>query len=104
MADDLDAGFAPPPFNTTTAVVALRRQLRDCKLNERQGGEWYELAGRRVVEVAVAPSAPKVIAARLAKRPALTPEWTTHTLQSAADVRRFQDLVKQQLARWTTDD
>ena len=44
------------------------------------------------------------IEARLARRPALNPDWTTHTLASAADVRRFTDTVQQAMRRWDHDD
>ncbi len=97
MADDF--GFAPPPFNAADALVALKRQLRDFKLTER--GNTYERSGKRIVELS---SDAQSITAKLCKRPALTPEWTSHTLRSSADVRKFQDTVKQNLARWSTDD
>lgn len=103
-ADNDLAGFAPPAFNATNALVALRRQLRDFKLTERQGGALFEQSGRRIVELAISPDAPSCLQAKLVKKPALTPEWTTHRLASSADVRKFQDTVKQHLARWATDD
>jgi hypothetical protein len=88
-----------PTFKPAEAVVQLKRQLRDLRLTER--GNAYELAGQTIAELVVAEGA---IEARLAKRPAVRPEWTKHRLASAADVRRFLDTVKAQLARWRQDD
>jgi len=96
MSDDF---FAPPPFKPADALVQLKRQLRDLKLSER--GSALELKGRSIVDLAADDT---VITARLVKRPALAPEWATHTLKNAADVRRFVDTVKQQLARWSSDE
>ena len=96
MSDDF---FAPPPFKPADALVQLRRQLRHLKLSER--GAAFELKGRSIVDLAAGDAA---ITARLVKRPVLTPEWTTHTLKNAADVRRFVDTVRQQLARWSSDE
>jgi hypothetical protein len=94
-----DDFFAPPPFKPAEALLTLKRQLRDLALAER--GSAFELKGRGIVELVAGDSA---ITARLVKRPALTPEWTTHTLKNSADVRRFVDTVKQQLARWSSDE
>ena len=93
-----ESSFAPPPFNPMDALVTLKRQLRDLRLAER--GDAFELKGQSVVELKAADAA---IEARLAKRPQRTPEWTTHTLRAAPDLRRFVDLVKQQLARWSEE-
>ena len=95
MSDDF---FAPPPFNADAALMQLKRQLRDLKLNER--GPAFELKGRGVVTLAADAGE---VAARLAKRPATTPEWTVHVLRNSADVRRFVDTVKLQLKRWSAD-
>ncbi len=97
MSDDF--GFAPPPFKAADALVALKRQLRDLKLTER--GNNYERSGKRIVELTLDEP---VIRAKLVKKPALTPEWTSHALANAADVRRFTDTVKSQLARWSDAD
>jgi hypothetical protein len=94
-----DFGFAPPPFNPEAALVPLRRSLRELGLAERGNG--YELRGRRVVEL---DSAPGSIAVRLARRPALTPEWDRQQLQSAADSRKLLDELKKRLARWERDE
>ena len=98
MSDD-GFGFAPPPFDPDAALLQLRRQLRDLKLDER--GAQFLLKGRPVAELKAADGA---IEARLVKRPAIAPVWTTHPLKSAADVRRFTDTVRLQLGRWSADD
>jgi hypothetical protein len=90
--------FAPPAFNPAAALPGLKRRLRDLGLAER--GAAFELKGRAVVELRTTPA---TIEARLAKRPAVTPEWTTHTLKAGPDVRRFAELVQQQLARWSEE-
>ena len=95
----MDDFFAPPPFKPAEAMVQLKRQLRELRpLAERGNG--FELRGQTVVELAADDSA---ISARLAKRPARTPEWTQHALRNSADVRRFVEAVKAQLARWSDE-
>jgi hypothetical protein len=94
MSDD--GFFAPPPFKPADALVQLKRQLREMRqLAER--GNVFELKGQEVVSLEATPT---TIEARLAKRPQRTPEWTPHILKNSADVRRFVDVVKAQLARW----
>jgi hypothetical protein len=97
MSDDF--GFAPPPFKPIDALVALKRQLRDCGLAER--GNAFELRGKRVVELAIDADA---IQARLARRLALTPEWDRFSLKSAADGRKLVDEVRKRLSRWESDE
>jgi hypothetical protein len=93
-------GFAPPPFKAAEALVALKRQLRDLRpLAER--GMRYEIGGRAVLELAAEDG---TIVARIAKRPAQTPEWTTTRLASSLDVRRFVDTVRQRLRQWEHDE
>lgn len=95
----MDDFFAPPPFKPADALVQLKRQLRELRpLAERGNG--FELQGRTVIELAAAA---QHIEARLAKRPAVSPEWTPHLLKNSADVRRFVDTVKTQLARWSDE-
>lgn len=95
----MDDFFALPAFKPADALVQLKRQLRDLRpLAER--GTAFEIRGQSVIELSATDSA---IEARLAKRPAMTPEWTKHTLKSSLDVRRFVDAVKQQLARWSDE-
>lgn len=89
-----------PAFQAADALVLLKRQLRDLKpLAER--GNRYEIKGRPVIELAATEQA---IAAKLARRPATSPEWSASTLASSLDVRRFVDEVKQRLRRWENDE
>ena len=91
--------FALPAFKPEEAVVLLKRQLRDLKpLAERGSG--FEIGGKRVIELSTDANS---ITARLAKRPALSPEWQAFTLKSSADVRKCVDDVKKRLARWQQD-
>lgn len=98
----MDDFFAPPPFRPDEALQQLRRALRELRPLQERAGEpiAFELGGQRVVELAVQDGA---IAARLARRPARTPEWQAHTLKDAADVRRFTEAVRRALAGWTDD-
>jgi hypothetical protein len=96
MSDDDPSSFAPPLFKVPESLQTLKRQLRELRLAER--GDVFELRGQTVVELKAADT---TIDARLAKRPARSPEWTRHQLKNGADVRRFVDVVKQQLARWS---
>ena len=96
MSDDF---FALPAFKPDEALVALKRQLRDLKpLAERGNG--FEIGGKRVIELASDASS---ITARLAKRPAVSPEWQPQVLKNSADVRKCVDEVKKRLARWQQD-
>ena len=92
-------GFAPPPFKPDDALVQIRRALRDLKLAER--GTAYELRGRRVVELSVDATA---VQARVARKPALTPEWDRLQVTSAAEQRKLVDEVKKRLARWEREE
>ncbi|MFZ5543558.1 MAG: hypothetical protein ACOZJZ_08360 [Pseudomonadota bacterium] len=95
----MDDFFAPPAFKPAEALVQLKRQLRELRpLAERGNG--FELRGQAVVELSADGQA---LQARLVKRPARSPEWTQHTLKNSADVRRFVDTVKAQLARWSDE-
>jgi hypothetical protein len=93
-----DESVAPPPFKPDEALQTLRKQLRELRLAERAGV--FELKGQAIVELTATPSS---IDARLVKRPARTPEWTLHRLNNGADVRRFVETVKRELARWAED-
>ena len=100
MAGDGEAGgFAPPPFKPDEALVQLRRALRDLKLVER--GNAFELRGKRVLELALAEGG---IAVKLARRPALTPEWDRQTGGSTVAQRKLLDEMKKRLARWEQED
>ncbi|MDE2371694.1 MAG: hypothetical protein KGN16_22195 [Burkholderiales bacterium] len=94
-----DFGFTPPPFKPDEAVMQIRRALRDLKLAER--GNAYELRGKRVVELQIDGDA---IAARVARKLALTPEWDRIAVRSAAEQRKFVDNVKARLARWDHEE
>ena len=96
MSED---AFAPPPFKAEEALLGLRRSLRELGLAERAGR--YELRGLPVCELALEDGA---IGARLVQRPARTPEWRAQRLRSGADVRRFVEDLKRQLARWSDRD
>ena len=98
MPDD-DWGFAPPAFNPEQSLLQLQRAMRDCKLGAR--GRGFELRGKTVVELEVRDGA---VAVRVARRPALTAEWDTFSVRSAADQRKLIDEVKKRLARWTDED
>jgi hypothetical protein len=96
MSDDF---FALPAFKPDEALTTLKRQLRDLKpLAER--GTGFEIGGKRVVDLAADAT---TITARLAKRPATSPEWQTLSLKNSADVRKCVDEVKKRLARWEQD-
>jgi hypothetical protein len=97
MSDDF---FAPPPFKPDEALQTLKRSLRDLRpLAERGNG--FEISGKRVIELSAEAT---TIVARLAKRPAHTPEWEPMVLKNSADVRKCVDEVKKRLARWTAED
>ena len=98
MPDD-DWGFAPPPFNAEQSLLQLQRAMRDQKLAGR--GTAFELRGKAVVDLQRKDDA---IAVRLARRLALTPEWDTFTVKTAADQRKLIDEVKRRLARWLEED
>ena len=98
MPDD-DFGFALPPFNAEQSLQQLQRAMRDLKLTAR--GTAFEQRGKRVIEL---QRQGDTIAARLARRLALTPEWDSFTVKSASDQRKLIDEVKKRLARWGDDD
>ena len=99
MPDEPDNGLAPPPFNADSALVQLKRSLRDLKLAER--GNAYELRGKRVVELQAESGA---IAVRLARKPALTPEWDKSVVKSATEQRKLIDKLKNRLERWEREE
>ena len=99
MSNPGDDFFAPPAFKPDEALVTLKRLLREQRpLAER--GQRFELNGKPVIEV-IAEAA--TIQARLAKRPAMSPEWDQLTLKNGADVRKLIDEVKKRLSRWQQD-
>jgi len=99
MTDSADDFFKPPAFKPDEALTLLKRQLRDVRpLAERGNG--FEIAGKRVIELTAESS---TLTARLAKRPATSPEWEAMTLKNSADVRKCVDEVKKRVARWQRD-
>lgn len=97
MADDF---FSPPPFKAEEALVQLKRGLRDLRaLSERGAG--FELKGQPVIDLAVDGA---TLRARIAKRPARSPEWETRVLKNSADVRQFTADVKKRLENWSSDE
>ncbi|RTL15322.1 MAG: hypothetical protein EKK52_20635 [Burkholderiales bacterium] len=97
MSDDA-WDIALPPFDADNALLALKRFARDQGLAERS--EDWLLAGQAVLTLALDGA---TIQARLAKRPARSPEWEAFTLQSAPDARRLQDELRRRLLRWKDD-
>ena len=83
MSDEPNDFVAPPAFRPAEALVQLKRQLRDLKLAER--GDRYDDRGHAIAELRVVDDA---IEARLVRRPARAPEWTTQRLASSSEVRR----------------
>jgi hypothetical protein len=95
----MDDFFAPPPFKPDDALVQLKRALRELRpLTERGNG--FELQGLRVIELSVDGAS---LQARVAKRPARSPDWETRTLKNSADVRQFTDNIKRRLGRWSDE-
>ncbi len=99
MADEGEFGFTPPPFKAAEALLQIKRALRDLKLTER--GTAFELRGKRVVELSLGDA---TIAAKLARKLALTPEWDKQNIDSSAAQRKLVDEVKKRLARWEREE
>jgi hypothetical protein len=97
VSDDL--GFAPTPFNADSALITLKRALRDMRLTER--GNAYELRGKRVVALSVDGA---TLQAQLARRLMLTPEFDRIAVNSSADQRKLVDEVKKRLSRWESEE
>jgi hypothetical protein len=93
-------GFAPPPFQPEEALQRLRRELREMGLAEREG--LFERRGVRIARLKVAPGS---LLAEVVKRPSRSsPEWSTRTLKSGADVRDFAADLKKKLGQWSDND
>jgi hypothetical protein len=92
-------GETPSPFDAEAALQQLRRALRELKLAERGAG--YELRGRRIAELKIDGDA---VAARLARRPALSPEWDLRRLAGVEAQRQWLVELKKRLARWEAED
>lgn len=91
--------FALPAFKPEQALLNLKRSLRDLRqLSER--GNQFELKGQVVLELSADET---LLHAKLAKRPARSPEWEARACKDAAQVRALQDEIKRRLARWTDE-
>jgi hypothetical protein len=100
MSDLPDFGFAPPPFKAEEALVQLRRSLREVKALAERGTTSSCAASR----CSSWPSTEGAIAARLARRPAVAPEWDRITVKSGAEQRKLLDDIKKRVERWTRED
>lgn len=110
MSDELGDFFALPPFKADEALVQLRRQLKELKLQEQPGSTPHRFALKGVVVAelhvaAVTADAPKsALAAAVVKRPLQRPEWVRQQLDSRDAVRKWLDALKRQLANWSDDE
>ena len=95
-----DLGFAPPPFDASTALPLLHRDLRGLGLTERGGV--FERRGVAITRVALDGD---TLRAGVVKRPSRSsPEWTHKALQSGADIRDFVADLKKKLNGWSDRD
>lgn len=95
-----DDSFAPPAFRPDEALVQLKRSLREQRgLTERAGG--FDWKGHAVIALALDGNA---IAARLAKRPARSPEWEVRRVASSVELRKLLDDVRARIKRWSDAD
>ena len=88
-----------PAFDAEAALVQLKRALRDLKLAER--GTFFELRGKRVLELKLAGAAIEV---RIARKLSNTPEWDRRAVASSTAQRQLQADIQQRLARWEQED
>ena len=96
MNDDF---FTLPDFKPDQALLNLKRALRDLRsLQER--GNAFELQGQPVLQLAVDD---KLLTAKIARKPARSPEWDVKACKNSADVRALQDEIKRRLLRWTDE-
>lgn len=96
MNDDF---FKLPAFQPEQALLTLKRALRDLRsLSER--GSSFLLQGQVMLELSLDAH---TLHARLAKKPARSPEWDLHDCKSNADLRKLQDEIKRRVARWTDE-
>ena len=99
LNDDPIDSFAPPPFKSDVTLLQMQRTLRDLKLQARGNG--FELRGKRLAELSIEGDA---IAARMAKKAALTPEWDRTRITSTTEQRKWLDELRRRLARWNHED
>lgn len=95
MDEDGLAGWTQPAFDVAKALQQLQRAMRDAKLVER--GPGWLLNGREVAALTLDAGA---VRARLARRPALTPQWEDTRITDTTAQRRWLDECKRRLARW----
>ena len=96
----MDDAFALPPFKPDEALVQLRRSLRELRgLAERGGG--FDWKGQPVIALAIDGEA---ITAKLARRPARSPEWEARRVASSAELRKWLDEVRARVKRWSDAD
>ncbi len=100
MSDGEGFAFAPPPFKPAEALLQLQRTLRGLGGLGERGGQ-FEWKGRPAVTLKADDAQ---IVARLARRPATSPDWESRMLKNGADLRKFAVDVKQRLARWRDAD
>ncbi|MCV2366649.1 hypothetical protein [Roseateles oligotrophus] len=94
-----DNFFAPVAFKPDEALAQAKRALRDIRsLSERNNH--FSLQGQVVLELTVVD---KVLRARLAKRPARSPDWELRDCKNSAELRALQDEIKRRVARWTDE-
>ena len=98
MDDDL--GFVAPPFDAGSALLKLKRDLRELGLAEREGR--FERRGSTLARAAVDGDA--IVAARVKRPSRSSPEWMERRLRSSAEVRDFVADLKKQLALWSDRD
>ena len=98
MNDDF---FLTPDFKPEQALLNLKRSLRDLRsLQER--GQAFELQGQPVLQLSVDVDG-KLLNAKLAKKPARSPEWEVRTCKNSAEVRALQEEIKRRVGRWTDE-
>lgn len=96
----VDFGFAPPPFNPTTALQRVQRELKALGLAERAGT--FERRGLVIARVAMVEAE---LRASLVQKPSRnSPQWQHRPLADHAQVSQFCALVKNQLAAWSDSD
>jgi hypothetical protein len=93
--------FAPPPFKAAEALVQMRRQLLEWRLQERAGH--FEHQGQALLGLQLDASG-AAIEARHAQRGGRGLRWEHKTLSKATDVRQLLDAVKRQLSRSRDDE
>ncbi len=107
-----DFSIAPPPFDATTGLQSLKRELRALGLSER--GALFERRGTVIAKASLepqlgastSPTAPAttINAARVQRPSRSSPQWQARSLRSSGDVRDFVADLKKQLALWGDRD